>query len=177
MKLKALSLLIICAFFASVVSCSPEPANDPTGGPTITVDGATYMVTATALPETALNKSLYWTSSDETVATVSGGYIWAVGEGTATLRATAVSGVYAECTMTVGVPRENDHEYVDLGLPSGLMWATCNVGAENDDPNANGAYYAWGEIVTKKVQVQDIGEHRELGLPIRAVFDPNLFIE
>ncbi|MBR6456868.1 MAG: hypothetical protein IKS72_08115 [Prevotella sp.] len=23
----------------------------------------------------------------------------------------------------------NGHEYVDLGLPSGLLWATCNVGA------------------------------------------------
>ena len=22
------------------------------------------------------------------------------------------------------------HEYVDLGLPSGLLWATCNLGAE-----------------------------------------------
>ena len=37
----------------------------------------------------------------------------------------------------------NGHEYVDLGLPSGLKWATCNVGAET--PEAYGNYYAWGE--------------------------------
>ena len=39
----------------------------------------------------------------------------------------------------------NGHEYVDLGLPSGLKWATCNVGAET--PEAYGTYYAWGMTV------------------------------
>ena len=37
----------------------------------------------------------------------------------------------------------NGHDYVDLGLPSGTLWATCNVGAEN--PEDYGDYYAWGE--------------------------------
>ena len=37
----------------------------------------------------------------------------------------------------------NGHEYVDLGLPSGLNWATCNVGATK--PEEYGNYYAWGE--------------------------------
>ena len=41
----------------------------------------------------------------------------------------------------------NGHEYVDLGLPSGLKWATCNVGA--DSPSEYGNYYAWGETTTK----------------------------
>ncbi len=41
----------------------------------------------------------------------------------------------------------NDYEYVDLGLPSGLKWATCNVGA--DSPEDYGDCYAWGEINTK----------------------------
>ena len=35
------------------------------------------------------------------------------------------------------------HECVDLGLTSGLLWATCNVGATS--PEAYGNYYAWGE--------------------------------
>ena len=43
--------------------------------------------------------------------------------------------------------RVNGYEYVDLGLPSGLKWATCNVGA--DSPEDYGDYYAWGEIETK----------------------------
>ena len=41
----------------------------------------------------------------------------------------------------------NGHEYVDLGLPSGLRWATCNVGA--DMPEGLGYYIAWGETQPK----------------------------
>ena len=44
-------------------------------------------------------------------------------------------------------PEINGHEYVDLGLPSGLKWATCNVGASS--PEMAGGYYAWGELETK----------------------------
>ena len=40
-----------------------------------------------------------------------------------------------------------EREYVDLGLPSGTLWATCNVGAEN--PEESGDYFAWGETETK----------------------------
>ena len=41
----------------------------------------------------------------------------------------------------------NGYEYVDLGLPSGLKWATYNVGA--DKPEGYGDYFAWGEKKTK----------------------------
>lgn len=41
----------------------------------------------------------------------------------------------------------NGHEYVDLGLPSGTKWATCNVGASK--PEEYGGYYAWGETEEK----------------------------
>ena len=40
------------------------------------------------------------------------------------------------------------HEYVDLGLPSGVRWATCNVGA--DAPEGYGNHYAWGETEPKE---------------------------
>ena len=43
----------------------------------------------------------------------------------------------------------NGYEWVDLGLPSGLKWATCNVGASK--PNDYGDYYSWGEVTTKKI--------------------------
>lgn len=43
----------------------------------------------------------------------------------------------------------NGHEYVDLGLPSGTLWATCNVGA--DKPEDSGDYFAWGETQSKSV--------------------------
>ena len=39
------------------------------------------------------------------------------------------------------------HDYVDLGLPSGTLWATCNVGA--NAPEEYGDYFAWGETAPK----------------------------
>ena len=44
-------------------------------------------------------------------------------------------------------PHLND--WVDLGLPSGTLWATCNVGA--DAPEEFGDYFAWGETEPKEV--------------------------
>ena len=41
----------------------------------------------------------------------------------------------------------NGHEYVDLGLPSGIKWATVNVGALR--PDDYGKYYSWGEAENK----------------------------
>ncbi len=42
----------------------------------------------------------------------------------------------------------NKYEYVDLGLPSGTLWATTNVGAAS--PADHGDYFAWGEISPKE---------------------------
>ena len=41
----------------------------------------------------------------------------------------------------------DNYEYVDLGLPSGTLWATCNIGAES--PEDYGDYFAWGETEPK----------------------------
>lgn len=41
----------------------------------------------------------------------------------------------------------DNHSYVDLGLPSGIKWATCNIGANN--PRESGEQFAWGETKTK----------------------------
>ena len=41
----------------------------------------------------------------------------------------------------------NGYEYVELGLPSGIKWATCNIGATK--PEEYGGYYAWGETEEK----------------------------
>lgn len=42
---------------------------------------------------------------------------------------------------------QDPHEYVDLGLKSGTLWATCNVGANTAEQF--GDFYAWGEIKPK----------------------------
>ncbi len=50
----------------------------------------------------------------------------------------------------VGIGGSTDNvEYVDLGLPSGNLWAKCNLGASA--PEAYGDYYAWGEVEPKQV--------------------------
>ena len=48
---------------------------------------------------------------------------------------------------------QKNHEYVDLGLPSGTLWATCNVGANK--PEDFGNYYAWGETQTKTTYYEE----------------------
>ena len=45
------------------------------------------------------------------------------------------------------------HEWVDLGLPSGIKWATCNVGASR--PEEYGYYFAWGETREKSSYDED----------------------
>ena len=44
-------------------------------------------------------------------------------------------------------PDDNHPHMIDLGLPSGLKWACCNMGAEK--PEDHGGYYAWGETEVK----------------------------
>ena len=62
-----------------------------------------------------------------------------------------MQGFFVHVTETTTVyfsgtaPHEDD--YVDLGLPSGLLWATCNVGASS--PEDYGDYFAWGETTPK----------------------------
>ncbi len=67
----------------------------------------------------------------------------------------AAVSVYEDCSKngktydfrpTTGT--ENGHTWVDLGLPSGISWASCNVGATT--PEGYGNYYAWGETTTKE---------------------------
>lgn len=43
---------------------------------------------------------------------------------------------------------ENAHEWVDLGLPTGTKWATCNIGATK--PEEIGDHFAWGEVKPKE---------------------------
>lgn len=54
-------------------------------------------------------------------------------------------------TAMVACNKDNDEttKWVDLGLPSGLQWAKCNLGA--DTPEGYGSYYAWGETATKEI--------------------------
>jgi hypothetical protein len=51
---------------------------------------------------------------------------------------------------------QDGHEWVDLGLPSGLKWATCNVGASS--PEDIGKYFIWGEVNSRYYYEMNPGE-------------------
>lgn len=74
------------------------------------------------------------------------------------------------CEVVVKLPGERDpihsntkvsaadgehagHGYVDLGLPSGTLWATCNVGATK--PEGYGNFYAYGETKPKNTYTRE----------------------
>ena len=131
---------------------------DPYAVTGITLDNSTMTLyvgnsstlTATISPFAAAEKSVQWSSSNPSVATVdSNGKVTGVKAGTATITATTYDGGYtASCMVSVKeVTAINGYEYVDLGLPSGLKWATMNVGASK--PEGYGDYFAWGETQPK----------------------------
>lgn len=55
-----------------------------------------------------------------------------------------------------------EHEWVDLGLPSGTLWATCNIGAEN--PEDSGYLIAWGETDPKATHSWETYRYYENGV-------------
>ncbi len=67
-------------------------------------------------------------------------YVFTAFEGNSMIRVTGVAS-----NTTTGT--HNNHDWVDLGLTSGTLWATCNVGATN--PEDYGDYFAWGETKPK----------------------------
>ena len=88
---------------------------------------------------------IIWTSGDDSIASVSGdGVIFAVNYGSCTISASYCSKEQAQCVVIVGnVSNSSDgYEYVDLGLPSGTLWATTNIGAAS--PEESGSYFQMG---------------------------------
>lgn len=63
-----------------------------------------------------------------------------------------------ERTLEITYP--DDEKWVDLGLPSGILWAAYNVGATS--PEEYGGYYAWGETEEKSSYNLDNYEHLEM---------------
>ena len=118
------------------------------------VPKAFTQLTVTIQPWYATNKNLKWESSNKSIATVDEtGKVTALAVGTCTITCSATdgSGIKAECKVTV--PEDNSgtidgRDYVDLGLPSGTLWASCNVGANS--PDEYGDYFAWGETQPKR---------------------------
>ena len=115
--------------YTIAVSANPSEGGTVTGGGTFQ-QGYSCTVSATANSSYAFTN---WTENGSVVST-NASYSFTV-NGNRTL--------VANFTYNGG----SGHDYVDLGLPSGTKWATCNVGA--DSPEEYGDYYAWGELTSK----------------------------
>ena len=109
-------------------SSNPTEGGEVSGGGALQ-EGSECTLTATAnMGYTFVN----WTENDEVVST----------------DAIYTFTVNADRTLVANfINAATNHAYVDLGLPSGLLWATCNVGA--DAPEEYGDYFAWGETAPK----------------------------
>ena len=124
----------------SVSSISIEPS-----ALVLYLGDAPMTLSAEALPSDATNSSLVWTSSDESVVSVSDGIVTANSLGSAEVVASAAdgSGVSSSCRVTVKRPVPEGA--VDLGVS--VYWAKCNIGAST--PSGYGDYFAWGETGPK----------------------------
>ncbi len=153
MKMKKIfSIVLLGAMCVGFVSCENDESEvnnngNGSGGGTTNPTTQTYTVTLSV--------------NDEAMGTVTGAGTYKEGE-TATLTATAK----ADCLFVFWNDSVTDNprtitvmsdtiltavffkpEAVDLGLPSGILWATCNVGATA--PEEYGDYFAWGEVEPK----------------------------
>ena len=85
------------------------------------------------------------------------------GKSSAALAVAAILKQLEEIKAKIGAtptpPSAEEVEYVDLGLPSGLKWASCNLGATS--PEQPGNYYAWGETAPKERYTWDTYKYAE----------------
>ena len=98
-----------------------EPTSVTLSDSSVSVKEAlTTTITATVLPENASKKTVTWTSSDNSVATVSGGVITGVSVGTAVITAKTSNGLTATCNVTVT-------ENTDIVKPTSITLDNTNL--------------------------------------------------
>ena len=123
--------------------------------------GGKHQFSVTISPEDVENKSVLWSSSNESVTIVdANGFVTAVGKGTCNITCTTQDGSRKSTSCKIEVYPYHDlsgtidgYASVDLGLPSGTLWATQNVGASS--PEDYGEYFAWGEVESKESYTRD----------------------
>lgn len=113
-------------------------------GTNVLIEGESTTLTTSVEPDNAYDKTLIWTSSDESVAKVdANGTVTAISLGHATISAIPARDIYSiSCSHEIYVVGTGA---VDLGLS--VKWASCNIGALR--PEESGGFYAWGETETK----------------------------
>lgn len=117
----------------------------------------TVQLTAIVLPENATDKSVAWSVSDPEIATVDeNGLVTAVAVGTATVTATASSGITAECVVNV-IP--TPVESITLSLDNAIMrlWETVTLTAEVTPADATDPTVVWSSSDTGVADVDSEG--------------------
>ena len=135
----------------------------PTSGVTLSpasttiIKGKTQQLTATVAPATASDKSLTWTSSNTSVATVnSSGLVTGVGTGSATITATTTSGAHkATCDITVRVPVSGIS--VSPTTTSLIKGRTQQLAATVSPADATNKNYTWSSTNTAVASVSATG--------------------
>ena len=99
-------LVLVVAFVLVAISCNKAPEEIPVSSVTLNktslelVVGELVQLNATVNPSDATQKTITWSSSNQAVATVAGGKVTAVSEGSSTITANA-GGKSATCSVTV----------------------------------------------------------------------------
>lgn len=93
-----------------------------------------FMMSLTSLGFSANSQKMYVESTDGKIVT---------------FNVENVNQVYFDDGLVSVNGRVGEYTYVDLGLPSGMLWATCNVGAAKS--YESGFYFAWGETTPREI--------------------------
>ena len=107
--------------------------------------GDEVQLTATIEPSNATFPAVVWDNNIPYVTVSPTGKVKAYRPGTTTITCFSTDDLALRAYCRVIVRQE--HDYVDLGLPSGTLWATTNIGA--NAPEQYGDYFAWGETEPK----------------------------
>ena len=118
--------------------------------------GRSYTLTSQLYPVDGMAEVITWSSSDPTVASVSGsGLVEALSAGGATITV-SYGDFSSSCEVTVNSIPEGA---VDMGL--GVLWADRNLGASS--PEGYGNYYAWAEFLTREAFTLDFYKYYDSG--------------
>lgn len=128
MNIKLLSLIMFVAMMAACKDVSVTGVILDKNSLSLPVN-CKDTLTVTIAPDDATDKNVRWETDHPSVATVQGGVVTAIGQGTATITVTAVDGgSAATCTVTVTIPVEPEMVLVE----GGTFWMGCN---DNEDPD------------------------------------------
>ena len=186
---KILCLVLLTTLF--IVGCTQEEAEEmPDWNITVTPVNEAYSgVTSTVEVKVSKAVDIHLSVDGSVMKSTSGGSLvydvsaLPVGNHTVKVAVTDGYGVYEKSFSCKIVAKHNDgtnndnpnnnpemmYDYVDLGLPSGTLWATRNVGAEN--PWDYGDYFAWGETEPKEVCDWDNYTASDAPSPLDAAHD------